>query len=49
MLEIVISTMPLPFFFNFANTDCLTCSGFLILKSNESMSALKVAMLRLPR
>src|SRR5262249_10190344 len=43
------STMPLPCFFNFSITDCLTCSGLRILKSNESMSAEKMPMLRLPR
>jgi hypothetical protein len=41
--------MPLPCFFNFSITDCLTCSGLRILKSKESMSAEKIAMLRLPR
>jgi hypothetical protein len=30
-------------------TDCLTCSGLRILKSKESMSVEKIAMLRLPR
>jgi hypothetical protein len=36
-------------FFNFSITDCLTCSGLRILKSKESMSVEKIAMLRLPR
>src|ERR1700730_41119 len=44
-----ISTMPLPCFFSFAMTDCLTCFGLRILKSKESRSAEKIAILRFPR
>src|SRR6266540_987562 len=44
-----ISAMPLPCFFNFAITACLTCSGLRILKSKESKSVEKIAMLRLPQ
>src|ERR1700739_112284 len=39
--------MPLPCFFSFSITDCLTCSGLRILKSNESISVEKIAMFAL--
>ena len=32
--------------FHFSITDCLTCSGLRILKSKQSMSVEKIAMLR---
>src|SRR5579863_4227635 len=44
-----IRTMPLPFFFNLVSTEVMTWSGLRILKSKESMSVEKMAMLRSPR
>src|SRR5262245_66467817 len=41
------STMPLPCSFNFASTDCRTCSGLRSLKSKGSISAEKMPMFRL--
>ena len=44
-----IRMMPLPFFVSLVITDLITWSGLCILKSKESMSVEKVAMLRVPR
>src|SRR6266498_2521367 len=41
--------MPLPCFSSLPITDLMTCSGLRMVKSNESMSVEKIAMLRSPR